>query len=150
MIPPHQMTIGLLPPSTTMGGMANDRRTGIATMTASLAGNMDSAGKHQGRNFRGDYFWDERFQYDRPPDRDHYYDSRPPWPNKRENDDYRVKRDIPVFSGLANIEEFLDWLSEVERVFDGYDVDEYRRVKILVMKFKGSVIAWWEVGADSC
>lgn len=42
------------------------------------------------------------------------------------------------------IEEFLNWLLEVERVFECMDVEENRRVKIVIMRFRGSAIAWWD------
>lgn len=62
------------------------------------------------------------------------YVSRPIWilweeVQTSETDDYRVRRDIPTFNGTLNIEEFLNWLAKVERVFGCMDLEESRRVK---------------------
>lgn len=44
----------------------------------------------------------------------------------------RVRRDIPTFNELAKIEEFMDWLSKVEQVFDCMEVEEHLQVKLVL------------------
>ena len=66
--------------------------------------------------------------------------------NQREGQvrDFRIKMDLPSFNGHLHIEDFLDWLSEVERFFDYMDVEEHKKVKLVAYKLKGGASAWWE------
>ena len=38
--------------------------------------------------------------------------------NYQEQRDYRMKVELPSFNGIVSIEEYLDWVSEVEKFFD--------------------------------
>ena len=58
--------------------------------------------------------------------------------------EFHLKVDLPYFNGTFNIEEFLDWLAEVERFFDYKDIPEERRVKTVACRLKGGASAWWE------
>ena len=58
--------------------------------------------------------------------------------------DYRMKIDLPQFNGQLKIEEFLDWLAEVERLFDYTKIAEEKQAKLVAYKLKGSASAWWE------
>lgn len=51
--------------------------------------------------------------------------------------------DIPLFNGYTHIEDFLDWISKVEYFFDYVDIQKSRKVKLVVLCFKGSASAWW-------
>ena len=36
---------------------------------------------------------------------------------KRDSGDFKLKVDIPFFSGNLNIEEFIDWIAEIDKFF---------------------------------
>ena len=61
-----------------------------------------------------------------------------------ENRDFRMKLDLPCFNGSLKIEEFLDWLAEVERFFDYTKIPEEKQAKLVAYKLKGVASAWWE------
>ena len=52
--------------------------------------------------------------------------------------------DLAEFDGQLNIEEFLDWIFEVERFFEYRDIPERKLVKFVALKCKGCAWAWWE------
>lgn len=64
----------------------------------------------------------------------------------RENQrwDGHFKIEIPEFSGSLQVEEFVDWLNTVERIFEFKEVPENMKVKLVAIKLKGRVSAWWE------
>jgi len=57
---------------------------------------------------------------------------------------YRLRMEIPEFNGQLHIEQFLDWISEVERFFDCMEIPDAKKVKLVVLKFKGGAAAWWD------
>ncbi|KAI6691341.1 hypothetical protein NL676_028169 [Syzygium grande] len=63
---------------------------------------------------------------------------------RRDPEQYQLKVDLPTFNGNLDIEDFLDWLWEVEKFFDAMDIDEDRQVKLVAYKLKGGASAWWE------
>ncbi|XP_030541868.2 uncharacterized protein LOC115749270 [Rhodamnia argentea] len=64
--------------------------------------------------------------------------------HQRDPEQYRLKVDLPTFNGNLNIEDFLDWLWEVEKFFDAMEIEEDRQVKLVAYKAKGGASAWWE------
>jgi hypothetical protein len=55
-----------------------------------------------------------------------------------------MKIDLPSFDGHLHIEDFLDWITEVERFFEYMNITEEKKVKLVAYKFKGGASAWWE------
>ncbi|CAL5370344.1 unnamed protein product [Camellia sinensis] len=52
------------------------------------------------------------------------------------NNNYRMRMDLSSFNGQLNIEDFLDWLNEVEWFFDYMDIEEEKKVKLVAYKLK--------------
>ncbi|PWA83830.1 reverse transcriptase domain-containing protein [Artemisia annua] len=51
---------------------------------------------------------------------------------------FGMKIEIPEFVGNAHPDEFIDWLSTVERIFDLRDVPEKLKVKFVALKLRKS------------
>ncbi|XP_031392189.1 TMV resistance protein N-like [Punica granatum] len=57
--------------------------------------------------------------------------------------DYRPKG-IPIFNGSLSTEEFLAWISDVDRFFDYYGIpDDGNRVDRVVYRLKDKASTWW-------
>ena len=52
--------------------------------------------------------------------------------------------DLPEFTGTLQAEGFIDWLNEVERIFEYKEVPDRVKVKLVAIKLKGRASAWWE------
>ena len=44
------------------------------------------------------------------------------------------KIELPEFYGSLNCEEFMDWLNQVERIFDFHEVPDSKKVKLISIK----------------
>ncbi|CAN0824516.1 hypothetical protein LINGRAPRIM_LOCUS1705 [Linum grandiflorum] len=64
--------------------------------------------------------------------------------NQQKFNDYRVKTDIPLFYGTMRVDEFLDWLVDVDRFFDLMGVPENKQVKMVAIRFKSIAALWWD------
>jgi len=53
-----------------------------------------------------------------------------------------MKTEILEFNGGMQAEEFLDWLANVEEIFDFKDVSEDRKVKLVATRLRGRDKAW--------
>jgi len=42
------------------------------------------------------------------------------------------------------LDDFINWLTTVERIFDFKDVPENHKVKIVTIKLRKRAIIWWE------
>uniref|UniRef100_A0A251TRQ2 RNA-directed DNA polymerase n=1 Tax=Helianthus annuus TaxID=4232 RepID=A0A251TRQ2_HELAN len=55
-----------------------------------------------------------------------------------------IKVEIPEFDGRAQPDEFIDWLSTVERVFDLKDISDKFKVKLVAIKLRKYASLWWD------
>lgn len=56
--------------------------------------------------------------------------------------EFKMKMDLPCFDGRLHIEDFLDWIHNVENFFDYLEIPENRQVKLVAYKLKGGASAW--------
>ncbi|CAN0852748.1 hypothetical protein LINGRAHAP2_LOCUS5410 [Linum grandiflorum] len=64
--------------------------------------------------------------------------------NQKKHNDYRVKIDIPLFYGTMRVDEFMDWLVDVDRFFDLMGVPENKQVKMVANRLKSIAAVWWD------
>ena len=57
------------------------------------------------------------------------------------SNDFRLN--ILEFKGKLDPEEFLDWLSTVERVFEYKEVPEVKKVNLVTLKHRKYASLWW-------
>jgi hypothetical protein len=58
--------------------------------------------------------------------------------------DFGFKVELPEFLGTLQAEGFIDWLHEVERIFEYKKVSGRIKVKLVAIKLKGRTCTWWE------
>ncbi|PWA68983.1 hypothetical protein CTI12_AA301370 [Artemisia annua] len=59
--------------------------------------------------------------------------------------DYRQRaKDVPTFHGSMNVEDFLDWMSELDTFFKFYEIPVDNRVNLVAYKLKGGAQSWWK------
>nr|XP_043611802.1 uncharacterized protein LOC122583465 [Erigeron canadensis] len=58
-----------------------------------------------------------------------------------------IKVDIPEYDGKLDLDEFVEWLRTVERVFDYKQVTDENKVKIVALKLRNYASIWW---ANTC
>ncbi|KAE8676344.1 putative CCCH-type zinc finger family protein [Hibiscus syriacus] len=58
--------------------------------------------------------------------------------------DLGFRVDLPEFFGTLQAEGFVDWINEVERIFEYKEVPDRVKVKLIAIKLKGRASAWWE------
>ncbi|GKE70655.1 hypothetical protein Tco_1528727, partial [Tanacetum coccineum] len=52
--------------------------------------------------------------------------------------------EIPEFTGKVHPDDFIDWLSTVERVFDVRDIPDKLKVKLVAIKLRQHALLWWD------
>ena len=55
---------------------------------------------------------------------------------ERDNSDFKLKVDIPFFSGNLNIEDFIDWIAEINKFFDYMEVPEKKKMELVACRLK--------------
>ncbi|GKA11245.1 reverse transcriptase domain-containing protein [Tanacetum coccineum] len=58
--------------------------------------------------------------------------------------DLGIKVDIPVFEDKPHLDEFINWLHTVERVFDIKNLSDEQKVMLVAIKLKKNASIWWE------
>ncbi|GJV46680.1 zinc finger, CCHC-type containing protein [Tanacetum coccineum] len=84
--------------------------------------------------------------------RDHCYHPRRNDRDVDRDDRYRddpirsmgLKIKIPEFTGKAHPDDFIDWLSTVEQVFDVRDILDKLKVKLVAIKLRQHALLWWD------
>ena len=61
--------------------------------------------------------------------------------HKSDNDNFRLKVDIPYFNRNLNSEDFIDWIADVDKLFDYMGVLEEKRVRLVDCRLKGGASA---------
>ncbi|XP_072147922.1 uncharacterized protein [Setaria viridis] len=54
-----------------------------------------------------------------------------------------VKVSIPPFSGKENADDYFEWETKVEQIFDLYEYPAKKKAKLAAIEFKGYAITWW-------
>ena len=67
---------------------------------------------------------------------------------ERNSGDFKLKVDIPFFSSNLNIEDFIDWIVEIDKLFDYMKVPEEKRVKLMACRLKGGASAGENLVSD--
>ncbi|GKB77818.1 reverse transcriptase domain-containing protein [Tanacetum coccineum] len=55
-----------------------------------------------------------------------------------------LKIEIPEFTCKVHPDDFIDWLSTVERVFDVHDIPDKLKVKLMAIKLRQHALLWWD------
>ena len=55
-----------------------------------------------------------------------------------------IKIDLPKFQGSLNPKEFVDWLNQIESIFEYYEVQDSNKVRLVFIKLRGRTSTWWE------
>ena len=55
-----------------------------------------------------------------------------------------MKVELSSFNGNVSIEEYLDWVSKVEKFFNYMGTADDKQVCLVAYKLKGGSSAWWD------
>jgi hypothetical protein len=74
-----------------------------------------------------------------------YGDHRRRHHERRHNDDglSKVKVSIPPFSGKEKADDYFEWETKVDQLFDLYEYPTENKAKLAAIEFKGYAITWW-------
>ena len=60
-----------------------------------------------------------------------------------------VKTQMPQFAGKSSVEDYLEWESKVEELFECYELNDYTRVRLAAVEFTGYAALWWKNIVDT-
>ena len=52
--------------------------------------------------------------------------------------------ETPTYSRSLNLEEFINWVRDMEKFFDMEQIEDPKRVKMSCMKLKWNSLLWWD------
>ena len=55
-----------------------------------------------------------------------------------------LRQIFPFFNGNLNIEDFIDWIAEIDKFFDLIEVLEENIVKLMACRLNRGASTWWE------
>ncbi|KAK9732682.1 hypothetical protein RND81_04G014900 [Saponaria officinalis] len=64
--------------------------------------------------------------------------------HNHDDTDQQIKVELPDFHGTLNLEELLEWLRAVERIFEYKGYDDAKKFMVAILKFKGYASLWYE------
>ena len=56
----------------------------------------------------------------------------------------RLKLEFSTYEGSLVAEHLIDWINELDKYFEYEDIEEYKKVIIVVTKMKGHASLWWD------
>ena len=60
------------------------------------------------------------------------------------NQSHGIQLHIAAFDGEMELEEFLDWVHNVDNYFNWKELIEERKVKVVASKMRGTALDWWK------
>ena len=51
---------------------------------------------------------------------------------------------IPPFHGTSSLDEYLEWVRRVEKIFECQDYTEANKLKLAIIEFTDCTNLWWE------
>ena len=56
----------------------------------------------------------------------------------------RSRPEFPTYDGSLIVEHLIDWISELDKYFEYDEVEEDKRVRLVVTRLKGYASLWWD------
>ena len=56
----------------------------------------------------------------------------------------RLRPKFPTYDGSLVVEHLIDWISELDKYFEYDEVEEDKRVRLVVTRLKGHASLWWD------
>ena len=60
-----------------------------------------------------------------------------------------VKTQMPQFAGKSTVDDYLEWESKVEGLFECYELNDNTRVRLAAVEFTGYAALWWKNIVDT-
>lgn len=79
--------------------------------------------------------WNQEHE-DRAPRRYHYFN--------QESQEVRMKVDLPNFNGRMDVENFIDWVQNIEKFLLLCQDPEHKKVRLVAFKLKSGISTWWD------